>query len=191
MNDMKKIKRLRVKGSRIPGIMLFMKGYADGRLKGDIELQNAPYVMHLKHYYLEYKARAAMAFEELLQPRKTIVFEKMCENEHYKQQNVCTTQQLEKLTAENTETGNTKRLVAKLAAEQEERNVRIRVNETTVSELEEKLKQAEAYKQICLERQKEHMEAKAHLYMRGMCRGAKKNGMHSNIRFEYTEPNAE
>lgn len=175
MNVMKKMKRLRAKGSRIPGIMLFMKGYADGKLKKgeEVELQNAPYVMHLKHNYFEYRARAAMAFEELLQPRKTIICEKTCENERYKQQNVYTTQQLENLTAENIETGNTKRLVAKLTAEQKERNVRICVNETTVSELEEKIKQAEAYEQTCLERQKACMEAKVYLYMRGICRGAK------------------
>lgn len=189
MNEMKKIKRLRVKGSRIPGIMLFMKGYADGKLKNgeEVELQNAPYVMHLKHNYFEYRARAAMAFEELLQPRKTILFEKMCENERYMQQNIYTRQQLEKLTAESTESGNVKRAVAKFQAEEEDRTAKICENETIILKSQEKLRQAEAYRQTCLERQKEHMEAKAHLYMRGMCRGAKR--MEGTAIFDVNEQN--
>ena len=173
-----RISRVCMRGSRIPGFVLSIIGFIHMKLNmiekigNDYFMTKSPYLLKIRHRYLEYTKKMHMKASELIQPLQTGLLEKEANKTILMNQKTAL-EAKERTLPEVPVSGNEIRAFIELQKAKDENVGAIAQMDAEITEIRDEIRDLQNHEIYCAERMLEVAITKAYSYIEGSQRAAR------------------
>lgn len=176
--ERKKLSRVYMKGRFMPGLILAIIGFIHMRFNmiekegNQYFLTKSPYLLKIKHYYLEYTRRMHMKTSELIHPLQRKLLEKMTERTvlQNRQEEL---ERKENMLPKEPKSGNEIRALISLQKEKSANIEALAGTAALIDEYERQIDEIRKHEQLSIERMLEIAISKSYSYIEGCQRAGK------------------
>ena len=187
------VSKTRMKGTWIPSFLnklfgfIHMKFHMVEQTGDDYYMMKSPYLIRIKHYYLEYKARIHILCGKELSSIQRVLYEKDAEKQVLSHKIENLQNKITSLTEESLTTCNEIRMYRLIQKENDELEERIARINAEIVERQKSIDELLEYEQLCLNRMLEVAISRSYSYIEGCQFANRKCGFYTRKEDYYEE----